>query len=332
VEAEQDPGDTRRLKPGLTIAAAGKGHSEFDVSLEYRMLQLDANGSEARFVGTLGDRKEFSAEYFKLFDQQQRWFVDPSIQFRDRPISVYDSDGFRLGEYGATYGLGALAFGRQFATFGEIRAGIQAGGGRASVQEGAVTPRDINIHTGQVFVSAGLDTLDNPYFPTRGGRASAQYTAGLTALGETADFQQASASGLYTVGFGRNALIMNAEGGHAVQGTLPLPSLYTLGGPFSFPGYSIDELTGDTYFAARLVYRRKMTSKEESLFGFPIYLGGMIVTGNTWTKPGAADFSNLHFGGNVYVATDTLIGPVFFTVGAADHGRTAFYFFLGKPF
>ena len=56
----------------MTIAAAGKGHGEFDVSLEYRLLQLDANGSEARFVGTLGDRKEFSAEYFKLLDQQQR--------------------------------------------------------------------------------------------------------------------------------------------------------------------------------------------------------------------------------------------------------------------
>jgi NTE family protein len=332
VEAEQQPGDTRRLKPGITIAAAGKGHSEFDISLEYRMLQLDAYGSEARFVGTLGDRKELSAEYFKLLDQEQRWFVVPSIELHKLPIAVYDPSGFRLGEYDTSYALGTLAFGRQFGTYGEIRTGIQAGGGRASVQEGQVTPRDININIGQVFVSGGLDTLDNPYFPTQGGRAHMQYTAGLNALGATSDFQTFSASGLYTFGFGRNALILNAEGGHAVQATLPLPSLFTLGGPISFPGYSIDELTGDTYFAARAIFRRKMTNKDESLFGFPIYLGGEIVTGNTWTKPGAVDFSNLRFGGSVYVATDTVIGPVFFTVGAADHGRTAVYFFLGKPF
>jgi NTE family protein len=332
LEVEQEPGDTRRLKPGLTIAGAGKGHSEFDVSLEYRMLQLDANGSEARFVGTLGDRKELSAEYFKLFDQQQRWFVDPSVELRQRPIAVYDTDGFRLGEYDTLYGLATLAVGRQFGTVAEIRTGIQAGGGRASVQEGVVTPKDVDFNTGQVFASAGLDTLDNPYFPTKGGRTLVQYTAGLTALGATADFQEVSASGLYTFGFGRNALILNAEGGQAVQGTLPLPSLFTLGGPFSFPGYQIEELTGDTYFAARAIYRRKMTSNAESLFGFPIYLGATVVTGNTWSKPGQVDFSNLRVGGSVYVATDTLIGPVFFTVGTADRGRTAFYFFLGKPF
>jgi NTE family protein len=332
VEAEQRPGDTRRLRPGLTIASAGKGRGEFDVSLEYRLLQLDANGSEARFVGTLGDRKEFSAEYFKLLDQQQRWFIEPGVQLHKRPIAVYDSTGFRLGEYDATYGLGGLAVGRQFGTSGEFRAGLQAGGGKATLQEGFVTPRDIDIRTGQVFASAGLDTLDNPFFPTRGGRALAQYTAGLSALGESTDFQEASASGLYAFSFGRNTLILNVEGGDTVQGTLPLPSLFTLGGPFSFPGYSIDELTGETYFAARAIYRRKMSSNAESLFGLPIYLGATAVTGNTWAKPGDVDFSNLRVGGSVYIATDTIIGPVFLTVGLADRGRSAFYFFVGKPF
>jgi NTE family protein len=332
VETEQRPGDTRRLRPGLTIAAAGKGHGEFDVSLEYRLLQLDANGSEARFVGTLGDRKEFSAEYFKLLDQQQRWFVEPSVEFRKRPIAVFDSKGFRLGEYDTTYGLGALAFGRQFATFGEVTVGIQAGGGKASVQEGLVTPHDIDIHTGQLFAAAGADTLDNPFFPTRGVRLLTQYTAGLTALGENTGFQQASVSGFYAFSFGRNTLMLNAEGGAAVQGTLPLPSLFTLGGPFSFPGYSIDELTGDTYFAARAIYRRKLSGNAESLFGLPIYVGATVVTGNTWAKPGNVDFSNLRVGANAYVATDTIIGPVFLAVGAADRGRSAVYLFVGKPF
>jgi NTE family protein len=332
VEAEQEPGDTRRLKPGLTIAGAGKGHNEFDFSLEYRLLQLDAQGSEARFVATVGDRKEFSAEYFKLLDLHQRWFIEPSVQFHMRPIAVYDSSGFRLGEYDVRYGLGALAFGRQFGTFGELRAGLQAGAGRASLEEGLVAPRDIDINTGQVFASGGVDTLDNPYFPTKGVRARANYTAGLTALGETADFQQASASGFYAFSLGRNTLMLNVEGGDTVQGTLPLPSLFTLGGPFSFPGYSIDELTGDTYFAARAIYRYKLTGDAESLFGLPFYVGATVVTGNTWARSRDVDFSNLRVGANFYVATDTIIGPVFLAIGAADRGRSAFYLFVGKPF
>jgi NTE family protein len=332
IEAEQQPGDTRRLRPGLTIAAAGKGHSEFDLSLEYRMLNLDANGSEARFVGTLGDRKEFSAEYFKVLDAQQRWFVVPEAELRKRPIAVYDSNGFRLGEYDATYGLASLAFGRQFSTWGEARAGIQAGGGKASLQEGQLEPRDVDINTGQLFASAGADTLDNAYFPTRGIRVGANYTAGLTSLGESSDFQSLSASGTSVFSWDRNALILNVEGGGAVQGVLPLPSLFTLGGPFSLPGYSTQELTGDAFFAARAIYRRKVIANSDSLFGLPIYLGATLVTGNTWAKPGDVDFSNLRFGGNVYVATDTIFGPLFLALGAADRGRTAFYVFVGKPF
>jgi NTE family protein len=332
IQVDQQPGDTRRLRPGLTIAAAGQGHSEFDVSLEYRLLQLDANGSEARFAVTLGDRKEFTAEYFKVLDGWQRWFIEPSIQFYKRPIAVYDSKGFRLGDYDATYGLGVLGIGRQFGTVGEFRVGLQAGGGKASLQEGSVTPRDVDIHTGQVFASGGIDTLDNPFFPTRGYRLTPQYTAGLTALGEAKDFQSASASGIDAISFGPNTLVLNAEGRSRLQGVLPLPSLYTLGGPFSFPGYSIEELTGQTYFAGRLMYRRKVVDRSDRLFGLPVYLGATVVTGNTWAKPSAVNFSNLRVGGNVFVATDTIIGPVFLSVGAAERDRYAFYVFLGKPF
>lgn len=331
VDAEQRPTDTRRLKPGVTIAATGEDRSTFDVSLEYRLLQLDQNGSEARFVGSLGTHKEFTAEYFKVLDGHQRWFVEPRIELRKRPVAVYDGSGFRLGEYDATSWLGALALGRQIGTFGELRAGVQAGGGEASLQEGDLTPRDIDIETGQVFVTGGVDTLDNPYFPTRGVRARLQYTAGLTGLGQSDDFQEVHGTALYAYGFGANSLMLNLEGGDTVQGVLPLTSLFTLGGPFSFPGYAIDELTGDTYLAARVMYRRKLTNRSESLFGLPIYVGGTLVTGNTWSDRGV-DLANLRVGANLYVAADTYIGPVFIAVGAADRGRSAFYVFVGKPF
>jgi NTE family protein len=328
---EQRPTDIRRLKPGVTIAATGAGRSTFDLSLEYRLLQLDQNGSEARFVGTLGERKEFTAEYFKLLDRRQRWFVEPQVQLRKRPIAVYDGSGFRLGEYDAGSWLVGAAAGRQIGTLGELRVGMQAGRSSASLQEGDLTPRDIDIETGQVFVAGGVDTLDNPYFPTKGFRARLQYTAGLSALGESDRFQEVHGSAFYSYGFGANNLIFNLEGGDAVQGALPLTSLFTLGGPFSFPGYSIDELTGDTYLAARVMYRRKLTNRSQSLFGLPLYAGATVVTGNTWSERGA-DLSNLRVGANLYIAADTYIGPVFLAVGAADRGRSAFYLFVGKPF
>ncbi|HEY2754069.1 patatin-like phospholipase family protein [Phenylobacterium sp.] len=332
VNALQRPGDANRLRPGLTIAGVGKGRNEFDISAEYRLTQLDSFGSEARFVGVLGDRKLFSAEYFKVLDSRQRWFLDPMVSVQRRPIPVYDASGFRLGEYDASYGLATLAFGRQFGTLGEVRVGVERGSGQATLQEGAITPRDVDLDLGRIFAAVAADTLDNPFFPTRGMRAQLEWADGLKSLGASSDFQTVELNGTYAMSSGRHAVVLNLAAGDAYQGVLPIPSLFTLGGPFSFPGYSVDELTGETFGVARAMYRYKLTDHSERLIGIPLYVGATAVVGNTWARHGDANWGDLRFGGNVYLGADTLIGPVFFALGAADHDRKAVYFFVGKPF
>ncbi|MFL5296377.1 MAG: patatin-like phospholipase family protein [Phenylobacterium sp.] len=332
VHAQQRPGDENRLRPGLTIAAAGKGRSSFDISADFRLMQLDSYGSEARFVGVLGDHKRFEAEYFKVLDSRQRWFVQPSIDLQRRPVAVYDAKGFRLGEYDAGYGLISLAGGRLFGNSGEMRLGVQSGIGSATVQEGRLTPAKVDLDIGQLYGSAAFDTLDNPYFPNRGGKGVLQWTQGLKGLGDVADYQKVSATGYQAFGWGRNALIVGLDGGDAYQGRLPLSSLFTLGGPFSFPGFSTEELSGETYLVARAMYRRRLTNHSESLFGLPIYAGATLVAGNIWARHGDADWGDLRVGVNAFIAADTLIGPVFLAAGAADGGHNAIYVFLGRPF
>jgi len=332
VDAAQRPGDANRLRPGITIAGTGGGHGEFDVSAEFRLTQLDKYGSEARFVGGLGVRKLFSAEYYKVLDSGQNWFVDPMVIAQKRPVVVYNSTGFRLADYQAAYGLGSLAVGRRFGTFGEIRAGIEAGGGKASLDEGQLTPRDIDIRVGDVFVSAGADTLNNPYFPAKGLKVRLDWSQGLTELGSSLDYQTLRGDGVFATSWGRHAVVLNMGAGDTIQGRLPLEQLFQLGGPFSFPGYNVDELSGETFAVARAMYRYRLTDRSQSVISIPLYLGATVVGGNTWARHGDADWSNLRVGGNIFLGADTLIGPVFLVLGAADHGRTAIYFFLGKPF
>ena len=332
VMAIQRPGDANRLRPGITIAAAGKGDNEFDISAEYRLTQLDRYGSEARFVGTIGDRKLFSAEYFKLLDSWRRWFVDLSLVLEDRPIRVYDSSGFPLGRYDASYGKVSLAAGRQFGTVGEFRVGVERGSGKASLQEGTLVPRNIDLDIGQLSASAAADTWDNPYYPSRGMRAKVEWREGLKSLGDTSHFQSVSVDGSYAKGWGRHAVVLDVAGGDTFQGDLPLSSLFTLGGPFSFPGYLPEELTGESFGVARAMYRYKLTDHSESLIGIPLYVGATVVAGNTWAHRDDASLDDLRYGGNVYLGADTVIGPVFVAFGAASHGRKAFYIFLGKPF
>lgn len=332
VHAQQRPGDENRLRPGITIAATGKGRSSFDLSVDYRLLQLDRYGSEARFIGVLGDRKRFQAEYFKVLDDRQRWFVLPAVDLQARPVPIYDSEGFRLGEYHVSYALASLAAGRQFGNSGEVRVGLQAGVGEGELQEGLVTPEKVDLDIGQIYASAAFDTLDNPYFPTEGGKGIVQWTQGFTELGDVADFQKASATAYYAFGSGQNAWLVGLDGGDTFDGALPLTALFTMGGPFSFPGYATDELSGETYLVARGMYRRRLTTNAESLFGLPIYAGVTVTAGNMWARHGDADLEDLRFGINAFVAADTLIGPVFVAVGAADEGRTGFYVFVGRPF
>jgi NTE family protein len=332
VNAIQRPGDANRLRPGLTIAAAGKGRNEFDISAELRLTQLDSYGSEARFVGQLGEHKLFSAEYFKLLDSFQRWFVDPKLTLEDRPIAVYDSSGFRLGAYDVGFGSLSLAVGRQIGTVGEVRVGAERGSGKASLQEGSLIPRDFDLDIGRVFASAAADTLDNPYFPTKGLRAKVEWSQGLKSLGDMNNYQTVELNGVYAAGWGRHAVVLNLAGGDTYEGALPIASLYTLGGPFSFPGYQVDELTGSDYAVARAMYRYKLTDHSAQLIGIPLYVGATLVAGNVWAQHGDASWNDLRFGGNVYLGADTLIGPVFFALAAAEHGRKAVYVFVGKPF
>jgi NTE family protein len=332
VEALQRPGDANRLRPGITIAGQGGGHGEFDVSAEFRLTQLDRYGSEARFVGGLGARKVFSAEYFKVLDSGQHWFIDPMVFAQQRPIVIYNSTGFRLADYKASYVVGSLAVGRQFGTWGELRAGLEAGTGKASLEEGDLIPRDIDIRVGDVFVTAGADTLDNPYFPSKGLKFRLNWTQGLTSLGSSFDYQTLRGDGIYAAGFGRHAFVLSVGAGDTISGRLPIEQLFELGGPFSFPGYNVDELSGETFAVARAMYRYRLTDRSQSVISIPLYAGAMVVGGNTWARHGDASWDNLKVGGSVFLGADTLIGPVFIVLGAAEHGRSSIYFFLGKPF
>ena len=139
-----------------------------------------------------------------------------------------------------------------------MRVGIQRGVGDAKLKEGIRTTPDTDLDLGRFFASAGVDTFDNAYFPTRGLKAQALWTLNREDLGDTQDFNQISAGAFYAASSGRHTGILSLGGGDTYQGNATISSLFSLGGPFSFPGYSIDELTGESYGVARLIYRYRV--------------------------------------------------------------------------
>ena len=63
-----------------------------------------------------------------------------------------------------------------------------------------------------------------------------------------------------------------------------------------------------------------------------IYAGAGLETGNVWDNRSDISFSDTITAGSLFVAMNTLIGPVYLAYGRTENDDQAAYFFLGRPF
>lgn len=332
VRAEDSRRNAGRVRLGMIVENDFNTESDVAVSVDYRSAALDAYGSEIRAIATIGDINEFGLEYFRLLEPEQSWFAAARAEIEHRPVNVYTTRGFKTAGYDLTYGLLGLDAGRQFGNFAEIRVGTELGTGRAKLNEGAGPLNELDIDTGRIFASAGLDTLNDPFFPRRGVSAKVRWTHGLEALGDNADYQTMSASGLHAFTFGRNTVLTSVSGGLRLSGAPPIDTLYRIGGLFSLSGYRLDELAGENFLVGRLIYRRALVNTEEALFGVPLFVGGSIEAGEVWSEPDDFSLDDVRFGGSVYIGANTALGPVYLAFGRSEGGRQSAYLVIGRSF
>lgn len=332
VRAEDSRRNAGRVRLGLIVENDFNTESDVAVSIDYRSAALDAYGSEVRAVATAGDINGLGVEYFRLLEPEQSWFAVARAEIQNRPVNVYSTRGFKLAGYDLTYGLVGLDAGRQFGNYAEIRTGIEFGTGRAKLNQGMAPVSEVDIDIGRIFASAGLDTLDDPFFPRSGVLANARWTHGLETLGDNADYHTLAASGVHAHSFGRNTFITSLSGGLRLDGTPPLDTLYRIGGLFSLSGYRLDELAGENYAVARLIYRRSLAGDEPVLFGVPMFVGGSVEAGEVWSQPESFSLDDVRFGGSVYVGANTALGPIYLAFGRSEGGRQSAYLVIGRSF
>jgi NTE family protein len=332
IRAVERQGGYDYVRAGLTLESNFDGEAGYAFTFDYTRAALDALGAELRVEGVIGDRLRLQAEYFQPLDAKQSWFVLPRVGVEGRDVPVYGTNGFKLGEYRAYYGAAALEAGRQFDDWGELRVGIERGFGKANLNEGVGPLADVDIDIGQVFVEGGIDTLDEPYFARTGTRAGAKWTQALEALGSGSDYQKVQGIFTHAESWGAHTLILNVAGGTALQGDLPVEALFRLGGPFSLSGLRRDELSGEAFARAGLIYAVKLNDAEPTFFGVPLYAGGTVEAGNAWADRHDASFDRTTIGGSAFVGADTLLGPAYIGYGRAEGGRQSVFLFLGRPF
>ncbi|MFN3912162.1 patatin-like phospholipase family protein [Hyphomonas sp.] len=332
VRAEDNVPDAGRVRFGLIVENDFNTESDAAISVDFRSPVLDGYGSEIEARATLGDFNEISAEYFRLLDPGQNWFAAVRGEIRNRPVNVFSVRGFKEAGYDLTYSLAGLDGGYQFGNVGEVRFGMELGAGRAKLNEGFAALSEVDIDIGRLVASGAYDTLDDPFFPRTGVRADAQWIHGFEALGDNADFQTVNASTLAVSSFGPNTLIAALDAGQRIEGTSPVDALYRVGGLFSLSGYRKEELSGENYLTAQLIYRRKLLNNSEQIFGLPLYVGGSLELGDVWRGSSGFDTDDLRFGGSVYVASSTAFGPVYLAFGRSEGGRQSAYLLIGRTF
>ena len=324
--------DVANIRAGLTMENDLDGNGEYVISLEYRSPPIDRFGSEIRADAVFGDRFGFTAEMFKLFDTSQHVFMAPRVNFVTRNVPRYRDDGFRTGSYRANFAEIELDAGWQFDFPAEIRFGYQRGSGEARLQEGFATPDSLAIDIGQFNLSAGLDTLDSAFFPTRGVRLSSRWSIARESLGASADFETLEAHAMGAWSRGSDTLIAQLDAASSLTGTVPIESLFRIGGLFSLSGYKEEELVGETYALGRLVYRRRLNRDNAQAFGVPLYAGVSLEGGNVWADRDLASTSDITLAGSVFLSADTVMGPVYLAYGRSDADRQSLYVFVGRPF
>jgi NTE family protein len=61
----------------------------------------------------------------------------------------------------------------------------------------------------------------------------------------------------------------------------------------------------------------------------PIYLGGSLEAGNSVDSNGSLTWGELKRAGSVFIAADTIAGPIYLAYGRTQGGRSTPYLFWG---
>lgn len=332
VRAQDDLPDAGKVRLGLLVESDFEAGADTALSFDYRSPILDAYGSEIRAIASIGDMNEFGLEYLRFLDPGQDWFSLARTSIENRPVGIFDRGGFRQAGYDLTYGLLGLDLGRQIERFGEIRIGLETGRGRIKLNEGSSSLADEDFSIARVLASAGIDTVDDPFFPRRGIAASANWTRSLEDLGASDSSQTFSTSGLYAFSSGRHTLLASLAGGWRLAGEPSPDMIFRAGGLFSLSGYRRDELTGENYAIGRLMYRRVLGNDEPVLFGVPLFAGASLEAGDVWSQPETFSLNALELGGSLFIGAGTALGPVYLAFGRSESGRRSAYLVIGRSF
>ena len=307
------------------------GHSAYSLKLGYTMFGLNSYGGEWRSDFEIGRYEKVRTEWFQPFDTMQRYYIKPSLSYQNV------TDVFPLGSlanqelYSSRVG-GTFAFGAHVTTDYEFEAGL-------SMYKDILRVKALDFNevynARPLYALINVDNLDNVNFPKIGVKTELRWTKEMKSLGSDYDYEQLYFEIEKPFRFYSNNITFYGKYANTYKpdDITRLAGTFTLGGLFNLSGYVPYSFNGDNMALGVLKYTYEI--KDGGFFGTldaPLYAGASLEIGNTWDGGDAVNYEMMKKSGTLYLAADTLLGPLYLAVGSSADGRISGYLYLGKKF
>jgi NTE family protein len=333
ISAEPNSWGPDYVRFGLGLQDDFQGNATYNAGARVVLGDITRTGGEWVWDLQTGTSPHIYTELYLPFQQTSAYFLDPHTEFDDVNVPLVDSTQNHLAEFRVHTFRTGLDFGRELENIGELRFGAYHEQGGTSVLVGEPEPKTA-FNANGYFARFSVDQLDDVRFPHNGQLASVEWNSERYEVGGDKPFDRLSLNWLGADTFGRQTAIFWASAGATFNQTNPLDvrTQYPLGGLFNLSGIAADSLAGPQYAIARVLLFRKIGRGGDGPFDFPTYIGMSFEAGNVFQKLGNINWANSRKDASIFLGIDTFLGPVYLATGYEEHGREAFYLFLGRTF
>lgn len=328
-----------KLKIGMNMLSDMDGSSEINLGSSYLLKGVTRLGGELYGRAQIGDTLLFDLELMQPLDLRSRYFAVVHAGYKDHDVITagpeYDFDdglgAWRVRRLGLDLDLGVNVLGNS-----QLRGGLFYASGKYKPDFEIGTPLpDERFDEGGAMLSYRYDTLDNVYFPTRGGFLYADYRAFRKDLGSDEDFERWQAIGQAAYSFGsddRNTVIITGKTGQSIDAPNEPQNYFQLGGLFNLSGLNHNFFSGRQMAFAMAQYQRRLSSNSVLPIDLPVYVGASIEGGQLWSDRSEITSGEFINAGSIYLGMDSPIGPIYLAYGRSEDTQDAIYLTLGWPF
>ncbi len=323
------------LRFGLQLQNDFEGNSSFNAAARGTLAEITKFGGEWVWDLQIGETPRVATEVYLPVGYRSRWFLAPHAEFQIRTLPIVDEEERILAEYRVRTTEYGLDLGRELGNYGEVRVGWTRGFGNARVRVGDPVLPPAEFDSRNFFAEFRYDSANDVNFPKSGSIFELGWRGereGKGAGGVNADLLVYDH--LFAKSWGRNTAILWGSAGTRLDSDIDqVRSFFTLGGFLNMSGIAPETLVGPNFAIMRGIYYRQIgRGGSQGFLDVPVYLGASIEKGDVWDALGDISFSSARTNGSVFVAMDTLLGPVYFATGFDDQGGSAYYLFLGRTF